>query len=247
MIAVVSTQDSKFSQQCCSRRLEWKVPRAAANALRLHVAALPALAVALLLIRLASTLILWQRHSQHHASLKQFSSSKATAGSKLQRRFQAPEDCLQQARCHIQTLRWQWLLGCSLLWGVTASGLWPQLALWAGWMSHRRPTLPSVIGSAFLILVAEGLLEALELVCSLVGTADSLLRRNVQYLSRRSGPSSCDEPQTAVKPAHISSRYSVVMCIVYLVARISKCKLISLSETRNFKRRAASRHLLWVS
>ena len=54
------------------------------------------------------------------------------------------------------------------LWSVTASWLWPQLALWAGLMSHRRPTLPSILASALLILVTEGLLEALELIARLV-------------------------------------------------------------------------------
>ena len=159
-------------------------------------------------MRLALTIILWQLHSQSHHSAKRFSSGKAT-GSKPQHPCQASQCCLQPARTHTWRLDWRWLLGCTVVWGLTASGLWPQLALWAGWMSHRRPTLPSVIGSAFLILVAEGLLQALELVCTLFGTAISLLTRPIQHLLSRSDPASCDETQTAIKPVHISSRYSV--------------------------------------
>ena len=41
------------------------------------------------------------------------------------------------------------LVGLTAIWASMASWLWPQLALWADWMSHRRPTLPSVLGSAF--------------------------------------------------------------------------------------------------
>ena len=165
-------------------------------------------------MRLALTSILWQRHSPSHHCPKLFSSGKATAGSKLQHSCQAPRRCLQPLKTDSRGLQWRWLLGCTLGWAVAASELWPQLALWAGWMSHRRPTLPSVIGSAFLILVAEGLLQALELVCNLVGTAVSLLKRPFQCLVSRSGPARCDEPQTAVTPAHNSSRYSVVLSIL---------------------------------
>ena len=46
-------------------------------------------------------------------------------------------------------------------------------------MSHRRPTLPSVTGSAFLILVAEGLLEALELTFFFIRAVAKLLSRAV--------------------------------------------------------------------
>ena len=164
-------------------------------------------------MRLALTIILWQRHSQNHHSLKRFNSGKATAGAEPQDSCQAPRCCLHPARTHTWSLDWRWLLGCTLFWGFTAGGLWPQLALWAGWMSHRRPTLPSVIGSAFLNLVAEGLLQALQLVCALFGAAISPLKRPVQHLLGRSDPASCDETQTAVKPAHISSRCSAFFCI----------------------------------
>ena len=165
-------------------------------------------------MRLALTTTLWWRRSQSHHPPKLFSGGKATAGSKVQNFRQAPRCCLQLARAESWGLDWGWLLGCTLIWGVAASGLWPQLALWAGWMSHRRPTLPSVIGSAFLILVAEGLLEALELVCDLVGKAVSMLKSPSQYLLSRSDPVSCDEPQTTVKPANVSSRYSEVLYIL---------------------------------
>lgn len=160
------------------------------------------------------TIILWHSHSQSQHSPKQFSSSTAAAGSKPQRPDQTPACCLQQARTQPGRLERRWLLGCTLGWGITASGLWPQLALWAGWMSHRRPTLPSALGSAFLILVAEGLLEALELICTLVGTIASVLKSAIQHLLGRSGPANCCEPPACIKPVHLGSRYSVLHCIL---------------------------------
>ena len=100
-----------------------------------------------------------------------------------------------------------WLLGCFVAWAVIASWLWPQLALWAGWMSHRRPTLPSVAASVFLTLIAEGLLEALELVFSLFGTALGLLRRSMWRLTGRLQSDSCLEPKGAVQPSLTCQRY----------------------------------------
>ena len=68
----------------------------------------------------------------------------------------------------LHTLPRRLLMLVTGIWSVTASWLWPQLALWAGLMSHCRPTLLSVLGSASLILVTEGLLETLELIARLV-------------------------------------------------------------------------------
>lgn len=102
--------------------------------------------------------------------------------------------------------KWGWLLGCTVVWAVAANGLWPQLALGAGWMSHRRPTLPSVVGSAFLILVAEGLLEAPELICTLIRTAVCLLTSSSRCLLGRSGLASCKELRAVVAPQDLRSR-----------------------------------------
>lgn len=174
-------------------------------------------------------IILWQNHSQSQTVPKQSTNRKATVGAKPQRPDQTPACCLQQARTQPGGLEWRWLLGCTLGWGITATGLWPQLALWAGWMSHRRPTLPSALGSAFLILVAEGLLEALELICTLVGTVASMLKSSIWHMLGRSGPASCCEPLTCLNPIHLSSRYSnsllqfVGNCLVVQLAHGLHC------------------------
>lgn len=176
---------------------------AAANALRLHLAALPALAAALLLLRLALTVLQWQRHSRSPASKTQY-------------------HCFTQ-RHHMQKgstsdpnePNWRWVLGSTLVWAVAASGLWPQLALGAGWMSHRRPTLPSVTGSAFLILVAEGLLEAVELICNLVRAAVTMLVSTAtQCLLGRSGLASWKGPKTDVKSHDLGTRYPLHLILV---------------------------------
>jgi hypothetical protein len=84
-----------------------------------------------------------------------------------------------------QVLQRGQLLGLTAVWASVASWLWPQLALWANWMSHRRPTLPSVLGSAFLIILTEGLLETLELVAMLITTCCRLLRQLINRLMGR--------------------------------------------------------------
>ncbi|KAL3145120.1 GPI inositol-deacylase, variant 2 [Trebouxia sp. C0009 RCD-2024] len=185
-------------------RLKWQVHMAAANALRLHLAALPALAAALLLLRLALTVLQWQRHSRSPASKTQY-------------------HCFTQ-RHHMQKgstsdpnePNWRWVLGSTLVWAVAASGLWPQLALGAGWMSHRRPTLPSVTGSAFLILVAEGLLEAVELICNLVRAAVTMLVSTAtQCLLGRSGLASWKGPKTDVKSHDLGTREAIsALCLI---------------------------------
>lgn len=176
---------------------------AAANALRMHLAALPALAAALLLTRLALNVLQWRRHSRLPASTTQY-------------------HCFSQ-RHHMQKSstadwirpNWGWVLGSAVIWALAASGLWPQLALSVGWMSHRRPTLPSVTGSAFLILVAEGLLEAVELICNLVRAAVTMLVTTAtQCLPGRSGHASWKGPTTVVKSHDVGTRYSVHLIVV---------------------------------
>ena len=156
-------------------RLQWEIHKAAANALRLHVAALPALAAALLLTRLALLFFSCQAQARlnhqdwHHAvqpscGILRTLNLDAGVGSNW-------------ANC--QGLPRGLLIGLTAVWAFTASWLWPQLALWAGWMSHRRPTLPSILESAFLIVVTEGLLEALELIGRLSTASWHLLKRVV--------------------------------------------------------------------
>ncbi len=158
-------------------RLEWEIRKAAANALRLHVAALPALAVALLLTRLALLLFSHRPcrptgHSDQHHHHQQPRSNPIAALSMV-----------QTLGVYFITNRRNWqglhrahLSGLSIFWALTASWLWPQLALLASWMSHRRPTLPSVLGSLFLVIMTEGILEALELSSRLLTATWRLLR-----------------------------------------------------------------------
>ena len=181
-------------------RLRWEVHRAAANVLRLHIAALSALATALLLIRLVSLRFLPQLYSQSQICND---SKKAKPG--LQDSYQEQMQCLH---CVAGKLQWIWLVGCSAIWALTASWLWPQLALQIGWMSHRRPTLPSVIGCAFLVLLAEGLLEAIELAFSSLGMVMSLLRRSICHLLGRPHSASCDGLHLPIKPTAVSGRYT---------------------------------------
>ena len=152
-------------------RLEWDIQRAARNALRLHAASLPALACALLLLRVASytfpSSCLSSRHTfrlfpacasaTHHADKSQQLQAHTRPGSDSKPAFKSNRKLPQSV-----------LYGTMLIWAATASWLWPQLAIAAGWMSHRRPSLPSVTWSAFLLLLAEGLLEAFERVADLV-------------------------------------------------------------------------------
>ena len=146
-------------------------------------------------MRLALPNFKWQRRSQASSSSTQY-------------------HCITQAhhmrkRSTADPIRpnWGWVLGTTLVWAVAASRLWPQLALGAGWMSHRRPTLPSVPGSAFLILVAEGLLEAVELICNLAGTAViPLMMTATQCLLTTSGLSSCKETRTNVESDGLCTR-----------------------------------------
>ena len=183
-------------------RLKWEVHRAAANTLRLHVAALPALACALLLMRLASLCFLPHIYSQSQSCNNPIKAKPGFQGSN-----QEHTQCSQCVAGNPWRWRWAWLVGCFVMWAVTASWLWPQLALQTGWMSHRRPTLPSVIGSTFLVLVAEGLLEALELAFSSLGRVLSLLRRSIWQSVGRPQPVSCTGLQVAVKPTVVSGRY----------------------------------------
>ena len=68
-----------------------------------------------------------------------------------------------------------------LLWAAIASWLWPQLATAVGWMSHRRPSLPSVMWSAFLLLLTEGLLEACDRIIEIIAwCAQQLMCRKQQ-------------------------------------------------------------------
>ena len=161
--------------------------KAAANALRLHVAALPALAAALLLMRLALIILIHKSQSQEigYPKSQQFSTQQPT-----HHRLNALS-MSQTLVSHLaansskrQVLQRGQLVGLTAIWAAMASWLWPQLALWANWMSHRRPTLPSVLGSAFLIVLTEGLLETLEHVATLITTCFRLLR---QLINKRIG------------------------------------------------------------
>ncbi len=162
--------------------------KAAANALRLHVAALPALAAALLLMRLALIILIHKSNNQEIGYPKgQQSSTQQPTHHRL--------NALSMSRTLVshlaanspsrQVLRRGQLLGLTVFWASMASWLWPQLALWANWMSHRRPTLPSVLGSAFLIVLTEGLLETLEHVATLITTCCCLLKQLINRLIGR--------------------------------------------------------------
>lgn len=170
----------KFFFAC---RLEWEVRKAAANALRLHVAALPALAAALLLMRLALIILIHKAKNQQAVYLKdQPSSTHQSAHQRVNALSMSQTLVSLLDSSSKQVLQRGQLLGLTIIWGSMASWLWPQLALWANWMSHRRPTLPSVLGSVFLIVLTEGLLEALELVAMLMTTCCRLLRQLINKL-----------------------------------------------------------------
>jgi len=176
---------------CCNScflacRLEWEVRKAAANALRLHVAALPALAAALLLIRLALIILIHKSNSQEIGYPKGQQSSTHTHHRLIALSMsQTLVSHLAADSPSRQVLQQGQLVALTAVWASMASWLWPQLALWAGWMSHRRPTLPSVLGSAFLIVLTEGLLETLELVAMLIYTCCRLLRQLINRLIGR--------------------------------------------------------------
>ncbi|DBA69939.1 TPA: GPI inositol deacylase [Trebouxia sp. C0005] len=164
-------------------KLEWEVRKAAANALRLHVAALPALAAALLLMRLALIILIHKAKNQQAVYLKdQPSSTHQSAHQRVNALSMSQTLVSLLDSSSKQVLQRGQLLGLTIIWGSMASWLWPQLALWANWMSHRRPTLPSVLGSVFLIVLTEGLLEALELVAMLMTTCCRLLRQLINKL-----------------------------------------------------------------
>ena len=163
--------------------------KAAANTLRLHVAALPALAASLLLIRLALIILIHKSNGQQIGYPKGQQSSTHTHHRLLALSMsQTLVSHLAANSSSRQVLRRGQLVGLTAVWASMASWLWPQLALWAGWMSHRRSTLPSVLGSAFLIVLTEGLLETLELVAMLITTCCRLLRQLINRLiGRQSG------------------------------------------------------------
>lgn len=160
-------------------RLEWEVCKAAANALRLHVAALPALAAALLLLRLALLFLSHRPYDQidnpngHHY----FSNGPVHSAPNTNARPQVLTfGYLATSTPSMHQLPRGQLLGVTVMWALMASWLWPQLALWLHWMSHRRPTLPSVAGWTFLTILTEGLLEAVELIPRILTALCSLLR-----------------------------------------------------------------------
>lgn len=162
--------------------------KAAANTLRLHVAALPALAAALLLMRLALIILIHKSNCQQigYPKGQQFSPQQPT-----HHRLNALS-VSQTLASHLaanlssrQVLRTGQLVGLTATWAFMASWLWPQLALWANCMSHRRPTLPSVLGSVFLIVLTEGLLETLEHVAMLITICCHLLRQLINRLIGR--------------------------------------------------------------
>ncbi|KAL0021017.1 hypothetical protein WJX77_007158 [Trebouxia sp. C0004] len=166
--------------------LEWEVRKAAANALRLHIAALPALAAALLLMRLALISLIHKCSSRQIGYLEgqqaRFYTHHRLNALSMSQTLVSHLAANSSSRHMLQ--RGQ-LLGLTAVWAFIASWLWPQLALWANWMSHRRPTLPSVIGSAFLIVLTEGLLETLELVATLITTCCRLLKQLINRLIGR--------------------------------------------------------------
>lgn len=149
--------------------MEWDIQRAARNALRLHAASLPALACALLLLRLAVltclTTCLSSRLTSHLFPVSNSASHHADRHP-LQPQAHS-KHCTPAFKSNLKVPRGA-LYYAMFMWAATASWLWPQLAIAAGWMSHRRPSLPSVTWSCFLLLLAEGLLEAFERVADLV-------------------------------------------------------------------------------
>jgi len=162
------------------------VRKAAANALRLHVAALPALAAALSLMRLALIILIHRSQSQESGYPKgQQSSTQQPTHHRLNALSVTLVSHLAANSSSRQVLQRGQLVGLTAIWASMASWLWPQLALWANWMSHRRPTLLSVLGSAFLIILTEGLLETLELVATLITTCCRLLRQLINKLIGR--------------------------------------------------------------
>ena len=146
-------------------RLEWDALMAARNVLRLHAASLPALACALLLLRLA--LLFWGSDRSHRTTLQMPRLSQGTAHIKSCQ--QQPSTAGRQqllykrsASSKSSVITTRTLCLVIITWAIIASWLWPQLATRAGWMSHRRPSLPSVMWCAVLLLLTDGLLEALE-------------------------------------------------------------------------------------
>ena len=155
-------------------RLEWDVQRAARNALRLHAASLPALACALLLIRLAFL-------TCPHTCLSSKPALHLCSG--YGEAAHQTQNLLQQSSSSTQRQKVpRGPLYCiMLLWAATASWLWPQLAIAVGWISHRRPSLPSVMWSAFLLLLTEGLLEASDRITEIIAwCAQQLMCRKQQ-------------------------------------------------------------------
>jgi len=147
---------------------------------------LPALAAALLLICLALIILIHKSDSQEIGYPEGQQSSTHTHHRLIALSMsQTLVSHLAANSSSRQVLQRGQLVGLTAVWASMASWLWPQLALWANWMSHRRPTLPSVLGSAFLIVLTEGLLETLELVATLITTCCRLLRQLINKLIGR--------------------------------------------------------------
>lgn len=145
--------------------MHWEVQQAARNAFRLHAASLPALASALLLLRMALAMNTSMTHYNIRPKRTHFSHSAKNCTAQTS----ANSSCIW-CSCQAQPDLSRSILYCVVLtWAATASWLWPQLAMRVGWLSHRRPSLPSVTWSAFLLLLTEGLLEACEGAASLMG------------------------------------------------------------------------------